>query len=276
MVTLPHLAGFQRFTPEAGTNACKRYLPERSIDSSPILLEALTIALGIEPDELCLQVWDLINTDDHEIQITVAGWLDKYGMTRKEYLRYVVNRRCPVDGLLLWLTVRAAKQHVNLIHTSRIWTSRHSEITVLTDASILMIIGCFLVTSKIEQLLIKDDPMYAKMFSNPQLAQTSFVEHPSALSDPVIDLKARMEEIGLEGSGGVQPLQDILAELWECETSVFRVQLCNWLQYWSSDLPIVKKWLTIRGLDLDEYIMCLQGGRVSDGLELWVASLVML
>ncbi len=166
-----------------------------------------------------------------------------------------------------------AKQYVNLIHTSGIWTSRHSEITVLTDALILMIISYFLVTSKMEQLPVKEDPMYTKMFTDLWLAQTTFMEHPHALSDPVIDLKARMEEIGLEGSGGMRPLQDILAELWDCETSVFRAQLCNWLQCWSSELPIVTKWLAIRGLDLDEYIVCLQGGRGSDGLELWAASL---
>ncbi len=113
------------------------------------------------------------------------------------------------------------------------------------------------------------------MFTDQCLAQTAFVEHLCALSDLVIDLKARMEEISLEKLGDVRPLQDILAELWDCETPVFQAQLCNWLQCWSSELPIVTKWLAIRGLDLDEYITCLEGGGGSDGLELWAASLVM-
>ncbi len=217
-------------------------------------LKLLLRCFNIGQDNLQIQVRDMISLDDKEVQTAVAGWLEKYGLTHKEYLHYVVNRRCPVDGLFLWLAVRVARQHVNLIHASVIWTSHHSEITVLTDASIIMIIGCFLVTPKMTCEVDTEDTTYIKLFSDPRLAQTSFVEHPYALSDPIKNLSDRLEEIGLEMLGSNRPIQDLLAELWECDALVFCMQLCDWLQKWSLELPIVTKWLAMRGLDLDEYV----------------------
>ncbi len=187
----------------------------------------------------------------------------------------MVNRRCPVDGLFLWLAVWVAKQYVNLIHASGIWTLCHSEITVLTDASIIMIIRCFLVTPKMTCEVDTEDTTYVKLFSDPRLAQTSFVEHPRALSNPIKNLLDRLEEIGLETLGSSRPIQDLLAELWECDASVFCMQLYDWLQKWLQELLIITKWLAIRGLDLDEYMTLLSSGGVLDGLELWAASLTM-
>ena len=166
----------------------------------------------------------------------------------------MVNRRHPVDGLFLWLAVWVVRQHMNLIHASGIWMSCYSEITVLTDASIIMIIGCFLVTPKMTCEVDTEDSTYVRLFSNPRLAQTSFVEHPRALSDPIKNLSDRLKEIGLETLGSSKPIQDLLAELWGCDASVFHMQLCDWLQKWSPELPIITKWLAIRGLDLDKYV----------------------
>ena len=72
-MTPPHLTGFQWFTLEAGTNACKHYLPECELDSSPTLFKALAQALDIGQDELQIQVRDMISLDDKEVQTTVAG-----------------------------------------------------------------------------------------------------------------------------------------------------------------------------------------------------------
>ncbi len=68
----PHLTGFQQFTPDAGTNACKHYLPEHVLDSSPTLFEVLAKVLDIGQDELRLQVRDMISLDDKEVQTVVA------------------------------------------------------------------------------------------------------------------------------------------------------------------------------------------------------------
>ncbi len=80
-MTPPHLTGFQQFTLEVGTNACKHYLLECVLDSSLILFEALAQVLDIGQDELQIQVRDMISLDDKEVQTTVAGWLERYGYT---------------------------------------------------------------------------------------------------------------------------------------------------------------------------------------------------
>ncbi len=38
---------------------------------------------------------------DREVQIAIESWLISYGITRKQYLHFVVNRRKPIDGLFL-------------------------------------------------------------------------------------------------------------------------------------------------------------------------------
>ncbi len=134
-----------------------------------------------------------------------------------------------MDRLFLWLAVWVVRQHVNLIHASGIWTSCQSEITVLTDASIIIIIECFLVTPKMTHEVDTEDSTYVRLFSDPRLAQTSFVEHLHALSDPIKNLLDRLKEIGLETLGSSRPIQDLLAELWECDALVFYMQLCDWL-----------------------------------------------
>ena len=42
-----------------------------------------------------------------------------------------------------------------------------------------------------------------------------------------------------------------------------------------SEVPMIEKWLVVRGLTLADYISHLWEGRTSDGLELWMASLAM-
>ena len=40
-------------------------------------------------------------------------------------------------------------------------------------------------------------------------------------------------------------------------------------------VPMIDKWLAVQGLNLQEYLGILGDNRTSDGLEVWVASLVM-
>ena len=91
------------------------------------------------------------------------------GITRKEYLCQIVNRKSVADGLFLWLSVHACQQHLNVLHLRGIWTSRRSEIVVLTDAMITLVVGCFLLSPKMECFSVKDDSFYIKPLHDPCL-----------------------------------------------------------------------------------------------------------
>ncbi len=58
--TPPHITAFERFNVDAGTTACKRFLPEQALDSFPVLLSAMSHALNTNSDALHLQVLDLL------------------------------------------------------------------------------------------------------------------------------------------------------------------------------------------------------------------------
>ncbi len=49
---------------------------------------------------------------------------------------------------------------------------------VLTDATITLVVGCFLLTPKMEHFSIKDDSFYIKPLHDPHLVQDSFVVMP--------------------------------------------------------------------------------------------------
>ncbi len=81
--TPPHVTSFQQFHTDTGAKACQCYLPEREIDSSPDLVGTVCGTFGTDPDNLQLQVCDLVACNDHEIQIVVEDWLMIYGLSKK-------------------------------------------------------------------------------------------------------------------------------------------------------------------------------------------------
>ena len=193
----------------------------------------------------------------------------------KQYLHFVANRRKPIDGLFLSLMVHALKQHVNILYMGRIWTSQRSDITVLTDATIILVLGCYLSTKKMTwEEIKKSDPDYITPLHDPR-ASFEFVSMPKVLNEPVHNIAARMDEIGLAVIQENTPLQALFAGMLECETKEYCHQISMWIHDFAPDLPIISSWLVIRGLDLEEYIAMLQQDRDSDGLELWCASIVL-
>ena len=141
----PHITVFQCFDTDGAVVACKRFLPERALDSHPDLLSA---AFGEDVDDLWIQVRDAILGSDHEIQVAIEQWLMSYGLLWKQYLHFVVNHHCPIDGLFLWIAVHLHRQHINIMHVLGVWTSRWSDIMVLMDATIILVLNCYLSTYK--------------------------------------------------------------------------------------------------------------------------------
>ena len=113
-----HITAFQHFDTDGAVVACKRFLPERALDSHLDLLSALSAAFGQDGDDLWIQVRDAVLGSDHEIQIAIEQWLMSYRLSWKQYLHFVVNCHHPIDGLFLWIEVHLHCQHINIMHVS--------------------------------------------------------------------------------------------------------------------------------------------------------------
>ena len=116
-----------------------------------------------------MRVHDVFHLDDRALQTTIKKWLMDHSITHKEYLRWIVNRCAIVDRLFLWLSVHASQQHINVVHPGGIWTLRQSEIVVLTDATITLVVNCFLLSPKMECFSVQDDSFFIKPLSDPHL-----------------------------------------------------------------------------------------------------------
>ena len=159
--------------------------------------------------------------------MTIEQWLMDKGVTHKEYLCWIVNRKSVVDGLFVWLSVHACQQHMNVLHPGGIWTSRSSEVMVLTDATVTLVVGCFLLTPKMECFSVKDDSFYIKPLHDPHLVQDTFVVMLHALNKLVMDVQECLDETGLYATSPPMLLQEILASLLECSVVDFWEQMCR-------------------------------------------------
>ncbi len=199
----------------------------------------------------------------------------QHGITRKEYLWQVVNRNVPTDGLFVWLSIHVWAQHINIIHPGGIWSSRLSEVPVLTDATVILVLHCFLTSLKMTLSDKKEDSFYVMPLLDPREVGDCFVPVPKVLNCPVHDVDIHLEEVGMYMLGPQVPIQNSLADLLECSVTDYREQIYYWLHDSAPELPMVEKWIVIRGMNLQVYLDLLTTGVSVDGLELWVASLAM-
>ena len=66
---------------------------------------------------------------------------------------------------------------------------RWSEIVVLTDATITLVVNCFLLSPKMEWFSVQDDSFFIKPLSDPHLVQDNFVIMPHVLNKLVSDVQ---------------------------------------------------------------------------------------
>ncbi len=270
-MTPPHITSFQRFNADSAAKACKCYLPEHDINSAADLLGEVSGTFGIDLDALRILMRDQVTSNDREVQIAIENWLISYGITKKQYLCFVVNRCKPIDGLFVWLVVHTTRNHLNILHASGVWTSRRSDITVLMDASVILVVNCTLHTPKMSHEAIKKcNDEYVELLCDPRLSLHNFVSMPRILNNPIWDVAEWMEEIGLWELQADGPIQNPLAFLLECNVSAYQLQLVRWIYQYKSDVPIIVSWLAIYGLTVDEYMALLEQQRER---EWWSGSL---
>ncbi len=174
------------------------------------------------------------------------------------------------------LSVYALCKHLNILHVSGIWTSQHSNIMVLTDAIVVLIINCYLSSGEMSHEAIKkQDNIYTDQLHDPRQDLHNYVSMPKILNKPVKDVPVHLDEIGLSTIHENAPIQEHLAHLLECEVTECRRQIGQWICDYYPEIPIITSWLAIHGLDVEEYITLLSQGREVDGLEVWVASVAL-
>ncbi len=103
------------------------------------------------------------------------------------YLALVSNIGSPLDGLFIWLLVQCLGTHVNLIHSSGIWSTYRSGILDLRDPAIVFVIDHFLAVPGV--LDVPDKSTQVKLgkaadyrFSEPAEVMVNFVPCPPNLN----------------------------------------------------------------------------------------------
>ncbi len=139
-----HLGVMQCVMPDDATGICQWLLPECHLESSSLLIEALCSALQVSEDYLHLDIKALLHRANTEHTEVIDEWLQQAATSRAQYMSKVVNRKSSMDGLFVWLAAVSQDCHVNIMHTRGVWTTHASELVVMTDASIVYIMCCFL------------------------------------------------------------------------------------------------------------------------------------
>ncbi len=243
-----------------------------------MLVDALAQAFAMTEDDMHKGVCELLYESHTDVARVVDTWLLDAGVSRKQYLSHVVNCGSAVDGLFVWLAANLMKQHINIIHATRIWTTRASEIVIMTNAALVFIMDCFLVVWKMHLESVKgsdSDSEYIKPFVAVHETEGYFVKVPQVLNNPVKDCCEKASDAGLELIGPSKPIQDLLADQLSCSVKDYHDTLISWIYKNCGEVHMVEKWLAIRGLDLESYVQHLAEGGTSDSLELWAASRAM-
>ncbi len=91
----------------------------------------------------------------------------------------------------------------------------------------------------------------------------------------MLDPEECLDEIGLVLTSNIKPLQELFANILEYVVEDYQHMMVDWLGCVASEVPMIEKWLAVRGLMLLDYLQYLSSGGTSDGLELWAFSLAM-
>ncbi len=183
-----------------------------------------------------------------------------------------------IDGLFVWLAAQGQSQHLNIVHAGSIWTAQASEMVIMTDPTLIFIIGYFLSMPKMNAHYDKDqslDSDYVHPLCHPGVTEGSYIHIPPVLNKPVKDPIDRAFEADVVLKGNELPLQCLLANLMQCKVDDYQFMLVAWMLEYHSDLHMMEKWLAVQDLDLETYAVHLSSCRLSDGLELWLASQAM-
>ncbi len=110
-------------------------------------------------------------------------------------------------------------------------------------------------------------------FAHLDLQGVVFFEIPPVLNYPVCSLCDKLDKTGLVPVSEELSLLGLFALRLGYTEQTFWATLIQWMGLHCSEVPMIEKWLVVRGLTLADYISHLWEGGTSDSLELWMASL---
>ncbi len=100
--------------------------------------------------------------------------------------------------------------HLNIIHARGIWTSHRTDITVMTDPTIVYVLRCFVSTPAMH-LMDPDknqssNSKYVSPFQHPAETQENYIAIPCVLNKPVLNIQERLDETGLKRLSDITPI----------------------------------------------------------------------
>lgn len=201
---------------------------------------------------------------------TVDKCLQQKGLSLKQYITKVGNVGSPIDGLFVWLVSWCFNQHVNVVHSDGVWTTRRSVIPDLHDPTIVLMLNSYLFSPAVSRVQEKHVTHLA--WPTPAELISDLVPFMCMLNSPVKDIQTHCYEMDLASCGTLETLHVLLQNLMG---GPYHDDLMAWLQEYKHLFGSGAKWLTAQGLDFPDYIHHLQEGGISDRLKLWLVSLVL-
>ncbi len=147
----------------------------------------------------------------------------------------------------------------------------------MMDATIILVLGCFLVTQPMlcGQNVKEDDNDYIRPFADPRLIVDRYIPVPFVLNKPIGNIANHLDELGLREIDQHLPVHHCLANLLDMTYIEFHKQLYRWIWLYALEIHMIKKWLGVCRLNLEDYLVHLESDHSSDGLELWLMSIGM-
>ena len=166
------------------------------------MIEVLCHAFEVDKDHLHLDVKKVLHESYTEVAVVVDEWLLHTGATHPQYLTKVVNCKSAIDSLFAWLATVSQGVHLNIIHTRGIWTSHRSDITVMSDPTIVYVLRCFVSTPAMHLIDPDKDqssnPEYVFLFRHLAETQENYITIPCVLHKPVLNVQERLDKTGLK------------------------------------------------------------------------------
>ena len=99
----------------------------------------------------------------------------------------------------------------------------------MIDATIVLVLGCFLVTQPIVcgQPMKEDNNIYIKPFADPRSVVDRYILVPFVLNKPVSNIADHLDELGLRETDQHLPVHHCLANLLDTTYVEFCRQLCR-------------------------------------------------